>query len=248
MEDTRLAEIADGIHQLTTYLPEIDFSLNQYLITGDEPMLFHTGMRELFDAVAGTVGRVVDLNELHWIGFGHLEADECGSLNQFLTAAPRATAVQGTTGCMVSIGDLADRTPRPLADGEVLDPVATGSSWIDTPHVPHAWEAGLLYDHTTRTLFCGDLFSRWGAFPPSTDDDLAGMAIADDDSSWMSLAPSSPSVLRRLASFDIGTLAPMHGPAYSGDCRKALLDLSNDFQHRIDQASSVSGTSTGRGG
>lgn len=246
MNGTRLAEVADGIHQLTTYLPEIDFSLNQYLITGDEPMLFHTGMRELFPAVAGTVARIADLAELRWIGFGHLEADECGSLNQFLAAAPKATPVQSSTGCMVSMGDLADRAPRPLVDGEVLDIGGHQLEWIDTPHVPHAWEAGLLYDRTTRTLFCGDLFSLWGAFPPSTDDDIAAMAIADGDSSWMSLAPSSPAVLRRLASLDIGTLAPMHGPAYSGDCRHALLRLSDDFQRRIEKAASVSGSAAGR--
>lgn len=198
-------------------------------------MLFHTGMRDLFGSISDALSRVVRLDELRWIGFGHLEADECGSLNQFLAAAPIATPIQGTTGCMVSIGDLADRA-RPLADGETLDIGRHRLEWIDTPHVPHAWEAGLLFDHTTRTLFCGDLFSVWGSFPPSTDDDLAAMASADEDSSWMSLAPSSPSVVRRLASYEPATLAPMHGPADSTDCRRALLDLSVDFERRIDHA------------
>lgn len=235
--DTRLAEVVDGIYQLTTYLSDIDFSINQYLVTGDEPLLFHTGTRQLFGPIGDTIAKVTPLVDLRWIAFGHLEADECGSLNQFLAAAPEATAVQGATGCMVSIADLADRQPRPLADGEILDVGGHQLQWIDTPHVPHSWEAGLLHDISTRTLFCGDLFSLWGAFPPSTDDDIAAMAVADEDSSWMSLAPSSAATVRRLASLEIDTLAPMHGPAYTGDCRKALLDLAGDFERRIAAAS-----------
>lgn len=243
--DTRLAEVADGIYQLTTYLSDIDFSVNQYLIAGDEPLLFHTGMRGLFGPIADTVAKVTPPANLRWIAFGHIEADECGSLNQFLAVAPDATPVQGATGCMVSIADLADRPPRALADGETLDTGGHQLQWIDTPHVPHSWEAGLLYDTSTRTLFCGDLFSLWGAFPPSTDDDFAAMAAADEDSSSMSLTPSSPATIRRLASLDIETLALMHGPAYTGDCRQALLDLADDFQRRIDLATGLQ--RTGRG-
>ena len=118
---------------------------------------------------------------MRWIAFGHIEADECGSMNEWLAAAPQSTVVQGTTGCMVSIGDLADREPRALADGEVIDIGGHRLRWLDTPHVPHAWEAGLLYDETTRTLFTGDLFTQMGAYAPSTTDDIVGPAIAAED-------------------------------------------------------------------
>ncbi len=155
MTETCVAEVADGTYQLMTYLEEMDFAVNQYLLTGEEPLLFHTGMRGIFPLVADAVARVVPVDSLRWISFGHVEADECGSLNDWLAAAPEATVVQGATGCMVSIGDMAARAPRPLAPGEKLDIGSHCVEWIDTPHVPHAWEAGVLYDHTTKTLLCG---------------------------------------------------------------------------------------------
>ncbi len=138
----------------------MDFSLNQYLVAGDEPLVFHTGMRGLFPLVSDAGARVMPLESVCWIGFCHLEADECGSVNNWLAASPQATVVQGNVGCMVSIADLADRSPQPLNDGEVLDIGGHRLRWIDTPHLPHSWEVGLLYDETTRTLFCGDIFSQ----------------------------------------------------------------------------------------
>jgi flavorubredoxin len=234
--ETRLTEIADGVHQLTTHLPEMDFGFNQFLVSADEPLLFHTGLRQMFPSVSDTVSRVVPVDRMRWVAVGHVEADECGSMNAWLRVAPQSTVVQGVTGCMVSLGDLADREPRPLADGEVLDIGGHRMRWIDTPHVPHAWEAGLLCDETTRTLFCGDLFSRWGSYPPLTTDDIAGPAIADEDSSWLSLAPASGSTVRRLADLAVTTLAPMHGPAFTGDCRAALRDLADDLDKRVAAA------------
>lgn len=231
MHEVRVTEIADGIHQFTTYLDEIDFGLNQYLVTGDEPLLFHTGLRSLHGSIAEAVAPVVPLPDLRWIGFGHVEADECGSLNQWLAAAPSAIATTGITGCMVSVADIADRAPRSLADDEVLDIGGHRMRWIDTPHLPHGWEAGLLYDETTKTLLCGDLFSQWGPYPPTTADDIAVPGAADDPS--YSLTPSSPASLRRLAALDITTLAQMHGPAFTGDCRAALLTLADQFEARI---------------
>lgn len=230
---TRIAEVGDGIHQVSTYLPDIDFALNQYLITGDEPMLFHTGMRWMFPSVAEAIATVVPVASIRWIGFGHVEADECGSMNDWL-AASAATVVQGSVGCTVSIGDLADRAPRALGPGERLDLGGHVVEWIDTPHVPHAWEAGVLVDHSTRTLFCGDLFGRMGDFPPTTADDVVGPAIeAEDDFPSMSLHPATGSVIRGLADLDVGTLALMHGPTFTGDCRAALHDLADDAERRI---------------
>ncbi|MCU1354189.1 MAG: fold metallo-hydrolase [Acidimicrobiales bacterium] len=236
--ETRRSEVGDGIHQLTTHVPDMDFSFNQYLIAGDEPMLFHTGPRQMFPLVADAVAGVVPLETLRWVGFGHVEADECGSMNQWLAAAPQSTVVQSMTGCMVSLTDLADRPPRPLADGEVLDIGGHRMRWIDTPHVPHAWEAGVIYDETTRTLFCGDLFTQGGAYAPTTTGDIVGpAATAEDMFRSVSLHPSSGATLRRLAELDLATLALMHGPVFSGDCRAALHDLADDFEGRIAAAS-----------
>jgi flavorubredoxin len=234
--ETRITEVADGVHQLTTHVAEMDFGFNQYLIKADEPMLFHTGMRGLFPLVADAVSRVVPLAALRWVSFGHVEADECGSMNQVLEAAPQATVAQGMTGCMVSINDLADRAPRPLANSEVLDIGGHRMRWIDTPHVPHGWEAGVLFDESTGTLFCGDLFTRWGEYEATSNDDVVGPAIAadtkDDYGSW-SLRPNTSAVVRRLAELDVTTLALMHGPAFSGDCSAALHSLADALDTRI---------------
>jgi flavorubredoxin len=179
--ETRVAEVADGVHQLATYISEMDFGVNQYVVGGEEPFLFHTGMRGLFPLVSDAFRRVRPVEDLQWVGFGHVEADECGAMNAWLGVAPHATIVQSEVGCMVSIGDLADREPRALADGEVLDTGGHRLRWIDTPHVPHAWEAGVVFDETTRTLFCGDLFSQMGQYEPTTTADIVGPAVAAED-------------------------------------------------------------------
>jgi flavorubredoxin len=226
--------VAPGIHQLTTYFADIDFAVNQYLVLGDEPLLFHTGMRGIFPAVAEAVARVMPVADLRWVAFGHVEADECGAMNHWLAAAPHATVVQGTVGCMVSIGDLADRPPRALADREVLDVGGHRLRWLDTPHVPHAWEAGLLYDETTRTLFCGDLFAQNGSYAPTTVADIVGPAVeAEDAFRSMSLSPDSGAIVRGLAELDVAALALMHGPVFAGDTRGALLDLAGDLDGRV---------------
>jgi flavorubredoxin len=234
MSGTRVAEVGDGIFQLTTHIEDIDFGVNQYLVLGEEPLLFHAGMRWLFPQLADAVAGVVPVEMLRWVAFGHVESDECGAMNHWLAAAPRSTVVQGQIGCMVSIGDLADREPRPLAHGEVLDIAGHRLRWLDTPHVPHAWEAGLLYDETTRTLFCGDLFSQGGPYAPTTASDIVEPTVADGDAMRsLSLSPTSGRVVRELAALDVDTLALMHGPAFTGDCRQALLALADDFDRRV---------------
>jgi flavorubredoxin len=236
--DIRLTEVADGVHQLSTYLAEMDFGLNQFLLTGEEPLLFHTGMRGMFPIVSAAVARVMSPDQLRWISFSHVEADECGSMNEWLAAAPESTVVHGTTGCMVSLSDLADRAPRALADGDTLDIGGHRLRWIDTPHVPHAWEAGLLFDETSRTLFCSDLFTQMGDYPATTADDIVGPAIAaeDDFPGSLSLHPATGSIVRRLADLDVAVLAPMHGPAFTGDCTTALIDIADDIDKRIAAA------------
>lgn len=234
---TRITEIADGVHQLTTEVPDAPVAFNQYLLTGDEPLLFHTGMRGLFDLVSGAVATVVPPESMRWISFGHVEADECGSVAEWMTLAPGTTVVQSEIGCMVSLEDLLERPPHPLADGAALDTGGHVVRWLDTPHVPHAWEAGVLYDETTRTLLCGDLFTWHGGYPATTTGDLVGPAVRAEDEfpGSLSLHPSSGPTIRRLAELEIDTLAPMHAPAFTGDCRQALLDLADDFERRIEE-------------
>jgi flavorubredoxin len=231
---TRVAEVADGIYQLTTHIDDINFSFNQYLVTGEEPLLFHTGGRQLFPLVSEAIEKVTPVESLRWISFGHVESDESGSMNEFLARAPQSTVTQSVIGCMVSIGDLADRAPKPLADGEVLDIGGHRMRWIDTPHLPHGWEAGIMYDETTKTLLAGDLFTQNGAFDPTSDADIVGPAIeAEDIYGAFSLHPSSGARLRELAELDIERLALMHGPVFGGDAKQALVDLAGEVDRRI---------------
>jgi flavorubredoxin len=233
---TRIAEVGKGTFQICTYIAEMDFPINQYLVVGDEPLLFHTGMRGIFDGVRAAVAEVIDPAALRWISFGHVEADECGAMNDWLALSPNATVAFGQLGCMLSVGDMAAREPRPLADGEVLDTGDHRYRWVDTPHVPHGWEAGLLFDEDTRTLFCGDLFAGYGDPRPTTTDDIVAAAIAaEDDMPSMSLHPASPAIIRRLASLEPEALALMHGPVFVGDCVAALEALAADAERRIGE-------------
>ena len=182
--NTVTTELAAGIYRLSTCVPDAapgGFTFNQFLVTADEPLLFHTGPRRMFPFVSAALARVVPLESLRWISFGHVEADECGAMNEFLAAAPRAQVAHGALGCMVSLDDLCDRAPRRLADGEVIDLGGKRVRHIDTPHVPHNWEARLLFEESTQTLFCGDLFTHTGDGPALTNDDLVGPALAAEE-------------------------------------------------------------------
>jgi flavorubredoxin len=201
------------------------------LITGDEPLLFHTGPRAMFPLVSEAVAAVVPPESLRWITFGHVESDECGSMNEWLTAAPQALVAHGAIGCMVSLNDMADRPPRPLADGEVLDLGGKRVRHIDTPHVPHAWESRLLYEETTGTLLCGDLFAHVGDGPALTDQDIIGPAVATEEMfRSSSLHPTMASVMRSLADLEPTRLAVMHGSSYSGDGGAALRGLATAYE------------------
>jgi flavorubredoxin len=162
---TRIAEIADGIYRLSTFVPEIappaGFTFNQFLLLGDEPLLFHTGLRRMFPLVREALARIIPPEQLRWIAFGHYEADECGAMNEWLAVAPRAQVAHGQTACLVSLNDMADRAPRILSDGEVID-LGGGRRvrYLDTPHVPHGWEAGVMLEEGSGTLLCGDLFTQ----------------------------------------------------------------------------------------
>jgi flavorubredoxin len=230
MSDTKTFEIADGIYRFSTAVSGIGpepFTFNQFLILGDAPMLFHLGHRAMHPSIAAAVERVTPLANIRYLGFGHVEADECGALNAWLAAAPHAEVVHGQTACMVSLNDLADRPPRPLADGETIDLGGKRMRWMDTPHVPHGWEAGLFYEETGSTLFCGDLLTHGGDGPALTESDVAGPAIAMEEVFHaMSMAPNTGAMLHQLAGLEPTTLALMHGSSFRGDGAAALRALA----------------------
>lgn len=237
---TRVDEIAAGIHRLSTFVPDVGptgFTFNQFLVVDDEPLLFHTGMRHMFGAVAEAISSLVPVESLRWIAFGHLEADENGAMNDLLAAAPDSQVAHGALGCMVSLNDLADRPPVPLADGQVIDTGSHRLRHIDTPHVPHAWEARVLFDEVTGTLFCGDLLSQLGDGPAiTTDDVLEAASHAEDVFGATCLTPNTAPTIRRLAELSPSTLAVMHGSSYRGDGAGVLNALADDYDRRLAAA------------
>ena len=238
---TKLDEIAPHIYRLSTFVPEIGptgFTFNQFLLDDDEPLLFHAGPRGMFPMVSEAIDRVLPVERLRWLAFGHVESDECGAMNEFLAAAPQAEVVHGMTGCMVSLNDMADRPPRPMADGEALKLGAMSVRHFDTPHVPHAWEARVLYEETTGTLLCGDLGTQLGDGPALTEGDIVGPAVeAEDVFASSSLAPSMPATIERLADLQPRTLAIMHGSSFTGDGAAALRALADEYADRIHSKS-----------
>ena len=236
--ETRVDEISDGIYRLSTFVPEIaapaGFTFNQFVVKADDPLLFHCGPRQMFPLVSEAAARVVPLDQFRWITFGHVESDECGSMNQWLAAAPRAEIAHGTIGCLVSINDMADRPPRMLEDGEVIDLGGKRVRHIDTPHVPHNWEARVLYEETTNTLLGGDLGEHIGNGPSVTEDDIVGPAMeAEDMFLASSLTPALAPTIRKLAELQPSTLAIMHGSSYSGDGGAMLNGLADAYAKRL---------------
>jgi flavorubredoxin len=239
--ETKVSEIADGIFRLSTFVPDIappaGFTFNQFLVLGDEPLLFHTGLRKMFPLNRAALSRILPPERLRWIAFGHFESDECGAMNEWLAIAPRAQAAHGQTGCLVSLNDFADRPPRALNNGETID-LGGGKRvrYIDTPHTPHGWDAGVLYEESTGTLLCGDLFTQLGNGPALTEGDVVGPAIAAEDLfQYSSLSPNMGMAIRALAGLAPRTLALMHGPSFSGDGGAALRALADDYDRRASR-------------
>jgi flavorubredoxin len=219
---TNVHEIADGIYRINTpiHLPDgQSFSFNQYLVSDDEPLLFHTGPRQMFALVSQAIAAVMPIERLLYVGLSHFEADECGSLNQLLALAPTAVPLCSQVAAMVSIGDIADRPPRALADGEQLALGRHTLQWFDTPHVPHGWDCGLLMESLTGTFFCGDLFTQPGFGEQAlTEADILGPSEAfRQPMDYYAHAPHTAATLARLAQQKPRTLACMHGSAWRGD-------------------------------
>jgi flavorubredoxin len=227
-------EIADDIFRISTWIPDVTpegFTFNQFLVRGEEPLLFHTGMRIMYPLVAEAVATVVPVESLRWITFGHVESDECGAMNLWLAAAPGSQVAHGALGCDISLNDMCDRPPRALEEGEVIDVGGRRLRQISTPHVPHGWEAQVLFEETTGTLLCGDLFSHVGAPPALTTDDIVEPAMAAEAMfGATALSPRTGAILRGLGDLEPTTLAVMHGSSFQGDGRKALHELAAAYE------------------
>ena len=229
---TNVYEVAEGIYRINT--PVVfegggGFSFNQYLLVDDDTLLFHTGPRKMFPLVREAVASVLPVERLRYIAFSHVEADECGSLNEWLAAAPRSVPLCGRVAAMVSIGDLADRAPRALADEELLLLGKHSVRWLDTPHLPHAWECGFLKEERTSTLLCGDLFTQGGNdLPPITESDILGPSEAfRHEMDYFSHTKNARVMFEKLASTNPATLACMHGSAWRGDGARLLRALAD---------------------
>ena len=210
-------------------------TFNQFLVAGDDALLFYTGARRMFPSVRAAVARVPPLERLRWVTFGHYESDECGAMNEWLSVAPRAEVAHGQTACLVSLNDKADRAPRILQDGEAID-LGDGKRvrYLDTPHIPHGWEAGVLYEEASGTLLCGDLFTQVGDGPALTKGDIVGPAIAAEEMfRYSSLNPAMGATIRGLGKLAPRTLALMHGPSFVGDCAGALGALADSYDQRV---------------
>ncbi len=230
---TRVDEIANGIFRISTAVGEEvmpgGFTFNQFLIRGDAPLLYHTGGRQMFPMVREAVASVLPVTSLRYIAFSHYESDECGALNDFLALANGAEPLCSAVAKMVSIDDMADRPARAMTDGEVLDLGGHRVQWLDTPHFPHAWECGHLFEQTTRTLFCGDLFTQPGdSHEPVTENDVLTPSEAMRAGMPGYFAtPVDSEIIDKLANVEPTLLACMHGSSYRGDGAAMIRSLGN---------------------
>ena len=231
-DGTRIDEIANGIYRISTAVPPSvipgGFTFNQYLIADDSPLLYHTGPRKMFPLVRAAIASVIPVESLRYIGFSHYESDECGSLNEFLEQAPKAEPLCSNIAKMVSVDDIASRPARALSDGEELSLGSHIVRWIDTPHLPHAWECGHLFETSTKTLFCGDLFTQGGhAHEPLTTQDILETSEAMRSGlDYFSQTRQVRELTEKLAATSPRVLACMHGAAWQGDGATLLLQLA----------------------
>lgn len=230
---TKIDEIAPDVYRLSVYAQEGNLQFNHFLIRDDAPLLYHTGYKAFFPELREAVASILDPAKIRWISFSHFESDECGALNHWLEIAPQAQAVCGSLGAQVTVNDFAIRPAREMTDGETL---ATGKlrfRYCATAHLPHGWDAGLLFEETAKTLLCSDLFFHWGAVEPLTESDIAGRSRAALQQMQATLfansvpyTPLTAKILDRLANLKPATLATMHGSSFRGDGERAIRDLA----------------------
>jgi flavorubredoxin len=241
---TSIFEISPGVHRISILMPEINLQFNHFLVVDDEPLLYHTGMRRMFPEVLEAVKKLIDPSQLRWIGFSHFEVDECGSLNNWLQIAPHAQAVSGVVGSLVNLTDFADRPPRALNPDETFSTGKFRFRYRPTPHLPHGWDAGVLFEETQRVLFCSDLFHHDGDVEPITESDILGRVrksiVAYQAGPLMDYMPYTPNtrpLLEGLAALNPRTLATMHGSSFTGNCAQALRDLDGVMKETLGKPS-----------
>ncbi len=233
----KIDEIAADVFRLSVYVPQFNLEFNSFLVRDDEPLLFHTGMRQLFPEFKDAVSKLIELDDLRWISWSHFESDECGALNYWLAVAPSAEPVCSTVGALVNLSDFASKPARFLEQGESFVTGRHKFRYISTPHVPHGWDAGVLFEETGKTLFCSDLFHQEGESMPITRNDIIdscrNVLIRYETSPFASYLPynhNTDRVLNELADLKPRMLAAMHGSSYNGDCSKALRSLNEVFR------------------
>lgn len=230
-------EIAPDLFRISVFVPEFSLQFNHFLIRDEEPMLYHAGLKQMFPILHEAVKTLIDPSKLRWIGFSHFEVDECGALNEWLQVAPQAQAVCSEVGALVNMSDFAIRPALAMKDGDVLQTGKHQYRFIRTPHLPHGWDAGVLFEETNKTLLCSDLFHQNGDLVALTDKDILGAhreaLLFYESGPLMDYTPYSHktrAMLHELAGLHPTTLATMHGSSFNGDCVKALMDLDGVMQ------------------
>jgi flavorubredoxin len=232
----RIDEVATDLYRISLYVPQFDLQFNHFVIRDEEPLLFHTGMRGMFPEVREAVASLIDPASLRWISWSHFEVDECGALNEWLSVAPKALPVCGELGAMINIGDFSNRPPRALKTNEILETGRHRYRFIPTPHLPHGWDAGMLFEEHDRVLLCSDLLHQLGDTEPITSSDISGryrhaLETYQAHPVLMDYVPYNENTKRnlaKLAALKPRTLAAMHGSTFVGDCA-AMLTASADI-------------------
>jgi flavorubredoxin len=237
-----VSEIAPDVFRISVFVPDFNLQFNHFLIRDDEPMLYHAGMRQMFPVVLEEVKKLIDPSKIMWIGFSHFEVDECGALNEWLQVAPNAKPVCSEAGAIVNMSDFAIRPAYAMASNDVLNTGKHSYRFIRTPHLPHGWDAGVLYEETNGTLLCSDLFHQNGNVTALTDKDILSLhrdsMLEYEQGPLMEYSPytrNTSTILRSLADLKPKTLATMHGSSYVGDCSQALLDLDGIMKELWDK-------------
>ena len=238
----RIDEIAPDLYRISLYVPAFDLQFNHFLVRDDEPLLFHTGMRGMFPAVREAVAALIDPASLRWISWSHFEVDECGALNEWLAEAPNAIPVCGELGAMINVADFSNRPPRGLKPDEILGTGRHRFRFVPTPHLPHGWDAGVLFEETSKVMFCSDLFHHFGNVGAVTTSDLieptrkAMQQLQQGPlAGYMPYTRQTEGVLRSLAELKPETLAVMHGSSYSGQGDRLLIDLAGVIKESFDR-------------
>ncbi|MEW6155812.1 MAG: MBL fold metallo-hydrolase [Verrucomicrobiota bacterium] len=242
MSTVQIDEIAADLFRLSVYVPDFDMQFNHFVVRDDEPLLFHTGLKSMFPLLREAVSRLIDPAKLRHIAWSHFESDECGALNEWLQLAPEAQPVCTLVGKLVSVDDFSLRPARGMTPDDVL---ATGKyryRFYRSPHIPHGWDAGVLFEETRKTLFCSDLFHHFGNVAPVTSSDLieptrrAMQQLQQGPlAGYMPYMRQTEGVLRSLAELKPETLAVMHGSSYIGQSEKLLNELAGVIKSEFDQ-------------